>query len=127
MRRVPDPANRRVIRIELTDTGRSTLRALRSARRAAAEEILAPLTADQREVLGDLLSTLVDDPCRPHRRRRTDRTDRIELTRSQPEECRMPLLEPNPEPCAPPPPAAPRTTGSPATWHRAPPSRCAAT
>lgn len=62
VRRVPDPSNRRVIRIELTDTGRATLRALRSARRAAAEDILAPLTAEQREVLGSLLSTLVDGP-----------------------------------------------------------------
>ncbi|MFC8919075.1 MarR family transcriptional regulator [Streptomyces sp. WAC05374] len=60
VRRVPDPANRRVVRIELTDTGRDTLRQLRSARRAAAEDILAPLTADQREVLGGLLSALVD-------------------------------------------------------------------
>ncbi|MEU8684478.1 MarR family transcriptional regulator [Streptomyces sp. NPDC048611] len=66
VRRVPDPANRRVIRIELTDTGRATLRALRSARRAAAEEILAPLTAEQREVLGGLLSTLVDGTGSPH-------------------------------------------------------------
>ncbi|WP_406002221.1 MarR family winged helix-turn-helix transcriptional regulator [Streptomyces sp. NBC_00829] len=62
VRRAPDPTNRRVIRIELTDTGRATLRALRGARRAAAEDILAPLTADQREVLGGLLSTLVDGP-----------------------------------------------------------------
>ncbi|MEV3988337.1 MarR family transcriptional regulator [Streptomyces sp. NPDC049837] len=60
VRRVPDPANRRVVRIELTDTGRDTLRQLRSARRAAAEDILAPLTAEQREVLGGLLSALVD-------------------------------------------------------------------
>ncbi|MFE0190056.1 MarR family winged helix-turn-helix transcriptional regulator [Streptomyces sp. NPDC059008] len=66
VRRVPDPANRRVVRIELTDTGRATLRALRSARRAAAEEILAPLTAEQRQVLGGLLSTLVDGPGGPH-------------------------------------------------------------
>ena len=66
VRRVPDPDNRRVVRIELTDTGRSTLRALRSARRAAAEEILAPLTAEQREVLGELLSTLVDGPGSHH-------------------------------------------------------------
>jgi DNA-binding MarR family transcriptional regulator len=62
VRRVPDPSNRRVIRIELTDTGRATLRSLRTARRAAAEDLLAPLTADQREVLGGLLSTLVDGP-----------------------------------------------------------------
>lgn len=60
VRRVPDPTNRRVIRIELTDTGRATLKSLRHARRAAAEDILSPLTADQRELLGGLLSTLVD-------------------------------------------------------------------
>ncbi|MGW7468129.1 MarR family winged helix-turn-helix transcriptional regulator [Streptomyces xantholiticus] len=62
VRRVPDPTNRRVTRIELTDTGRTTLRTLRDARRAAAEDVLAPLTAEQREVLAGLLSTLVDSP-----------------------------------------------------------------
>ncbi|WP_030762246.1 MULTISPECIES: MarR family winged helix-turn-helix transcriptional regulator [unclassified Streptomyces] len=62
VRRAPDPANRRVIRIELTDTGRATLRRLRNARTDAAEEILAPLTADQREVLGGLLNALSDAP-----------------------------------------------------------------
>ncbi|MFI8893396.1 MarR family winged helix-turn-helix transcriptional regulator [Streptomyces paradoxus] len=60
VRRVPDPGNRRVIRIELTDDGRGALRELRAARRSAAEEILAPLTVDQREVLGGLLNTLID-------------------------------------------------------------------
>ncbi|MEU6353373.1 MarR family transcriptional regulator [Streptomyces sp. NPDC047072] len=60
VRRVPDPVNRRVIRIELTDDGMKTLRELRDVRRAAAEEILAPLSPAQREVLGDLLDTLVD-------------------------------------------------------------------
>ncbi|GAA3771896.1 MarR family winged helix-turn-helix transcriptional regulator [Streptomyces phyllanthi] len=60
VRRAPDPANRRVIRIEMTDEGRKALRELRGARRAAAEEILAPLTDEQREVLGALLDTLVD-------------------------------------------------------------------
>ncbi|MEV7544126.1 MarR family transcriptional regulator [Streptomyces sp. NPDC089915] len=62
VRRVPDPANRRVIRIELTETGRATLRRLRNARTDAAEEILAPLTAEQREVLGGLLNALADVP-----------------------------------------------------------------
>ncbi|MGN9794551.1 MarR family winged helix-turn-helix transcriptional regulator [Streptomyces sp. OZ13] len=62
VRRVPDPANRRVTRIELTDTGRATLRALRDARRAAAEDVLAPLTTEQRETLAGLLSALVDSP-----------------------------------------------------------------
>ncbi|MEW5632455.1 MarR family transcriptional regulator [Streptomyces hydrogenans] len=58
VRRVPDPSNRRVVRIKLTDEGRATLRELRSARRAAAEDILAPLTVEQREVLGGLLTAL---------------------------------------------------------------------
>ncbi|MFF7791601.1 MarR family transcriptional regulator [Streptomyces sp. NPDC007991] len=60
VRRVPDPANRRVIRIELTDDGRGALRELRAARRSAAEEILAPLTEEQRDALGGLLNTLID-------------------------------------------------------------------
>ncbi|MEU5535063.1 MarR family transcriptional regulator [Streptomyces sp. NPDC020362] len=60
VRRVPDPSNRRVTRIELTDEGRTTLRELRGARRSAAEEILAPLTEKERQVLGVLLDTLVD-------------------------------------------------------------------
>jgi DNA-binding MarR family transcriptional regulator len=60
VRRVPDPANRRVIRIELTDDGHKVLRELHDARRAAAEEILAPLADEQREVLGGLLDTLID-------------------------------------------------------------------
>ncbi|AZQ33087.1 MarR family transcriptional regulator [Streptomyces cyaneochromogenes] len=59
VRRVPDPTNRRVIRIELTDDGRAALRELHGARRSAAEEILAPLTDEQREVLGELLDTLI--------------------------------------------------------------------
>ncbi|MBT2407811.1 MULTISPECIES: MarR family winged helix-turn-helix transcriptional regulator [unclassified Streptomyces] len=62
VRRAPDPANRRVVRIELTETGRATLRRLRNARTEAAEEILAPLTAEQREVLGGLLNALTDAP-----------------------------------------------------------------
>ncbi|MFI9172724.1 MarR family winged helix-turn-helix transcriptional regulator [Streptomyces lincolnensis] len=60
VRRVPDPANRRVIRIELTDDGLKALRELHDVRRSAAEEILTPLTDAQREVLGGLLDTLVD-------------------------------------------------------------------
>lgn len=59
VRRVPDPTNRRVIRIELTDEGRGALRELHGARRSAAEEILAPLTDEQRDVLGELLDTLI--------------------------------------------------------------------
>jgi DNA-binding MarR family transcriptional regulator len=65
VRRVPDPTNRRVTRIELTDEGRATLRELRGARRSAAEEILAPLTEKERQALGVLLDTLIDgDPAK---------------------------------------------------------------
>ncbi|MEU8508961.1 MarR family transcriptional regulator [Streptomyces brevispora] len=60
VRRTPDPDSRRAVRIEITDEGIATLRSLRNGRRAAAEEILAPLTADQREVLGGLLTALVN-------------------------------------------------------------------
>ncbi|MEU6388299.1 MarR family transcriptional regulator [Streptomyces sp. NPDC046939] len=62
VRRVPDPTNRRVIRIELTERGRAALRELRSARRAAAEEILAPLDAAQRAQLTTLLNALFETP-----------------------------------------------------------------
>ncbi|MFE7172667.1 MarR family winged helix-turn-helix transcriptional regulator [Streptomyces sp. NPDC057616] len=69
VRRAPDPTNRRVIRIELTEDGRTALRALREARRTAAAEVLAPLTDEQREVLGGLLDTLVEQgmPVTGHR------------------------------------------------------------
>ncbi|MEV3930496.1 MULTISPECIES: MarR family winged helix-turn-helix transcriptional regulator [unclassified Streptomyces] len=67
VRRAPDPTNRRVVRIEITQEGRAVLRSMRDARKAAAEEILAPLTAEQREVLGGLLTALVDGM--PERRR----------------------------------------------------------
>ncbi|UFQ14010.1 MULTISPECIES: MarR family winged helix-turn-helix transcriptional regulator [Streptomyces] len=60
VRRVPDPTNRRVIRIQLTDAGLKTLGELRGARRAAAEDILAPLDTEQRAQLGGLLNALFD-------------------------------------------------------------------
>ncbi|EFL04051.1 MULTISPECIES: MarR family winged helix-turn-helix transcriptional regulator [unclassified Streptomyces] len=59
VRRVPDPGNRRVTRIELTDEGRETLEALRRARREAAQEVLSPLAPGQRAQLGELLELLV--------------------------------------------------------------------
>ncbi|MDH6623041.1 DNA-binding MarR family transcriptional regulator [Streptomyces sp. LBL] len=66
-RRMPDPTNRRVIRIELTDDGHKAVQELRRARVSAAEEILDPLTTVEREVLGGLLDALVDGA--PERRR----------------------------------------------------------
>ncbi len=66
VRRVPDSANRRVVRVELTDNGRAALEQLRAARRTAAEELLAPLGPEQRRQLGDLLAALVADPDSGH-------------------------------------------------------------
>jgi DNA-binding MarR family transcriptional regulator len=60
VRRAPDPTNRRVIRIELTDEGREVLNSLRGVRRSAAQEILAPLSDEQRAVLGGLLDVLLE-------------------------------------------------------------------
>lgn len=60
--RLPDPANRRVIRVRLTDRGDGVLHRLRAARRAAAEELLAPLDTAQRAQLGMLLAALAEEP-----------------------------------------------------------------
>jgi len=62
VRRAPDPANRRVVRIAVTDEGRSALEQLRDARRAAADEVLAPLDAAQRAQLDVLLTALDEAP-----------------------------------------------------------------
>ncbi|UNT00355.1 MarR family transcriptional regulator [Streptomyces tubbatahanensis] len=58
VRRSPDAANRRVTRIELTQGGSRALEELRQARRAAAQELLAPLTSAQRDELSSLLALL---------------------------------------------------------------------
>ncbi|MFD7920928.1 MarR family winged helix-turn-helix transcriptional regulator [Streptomyces sp. NPDC059740] len=57
--RRPDPANRRVVRIVLTEEGRAALNALRQARRDAAQEVLEPLSGPQRETLAGILSAVV--------------------------------------------------------------------
>jgi DNA-binding MarR family transcriptional regulator len=58
VRRVPDPHNRRVIRIELLEPGAQALRELRRARRSSAAELLAPLDDGQRAALTALLAVL---------------------------------------------------------------------
>ncbi|MFC4031429.1 MarR family winged helix-turn-helix transcriptional regulator [Streptomyces polygonati] len=64
VRRVPDPRNRRVIRIELRERGGEALLNLRRARRTAAAELLGPLSDAQRVELTALLSVL-DEPEHP--------------------------------------------------------------
>jgi len=70
VRRSPDPISRRSVLVSLTDEGRRLQEDLRSARRAAGEELLAALSTDQRKTLADLLAALAhDDPHDRHPRR----------------------------------------------------------
>jgi DNA-binding MarR family transcriptional regulator len=54
-----DPRNRRAIRLRLTERSRSYRDDMREARRRAAEDLFAPLTAEDRKALAQLL-TLID-------------------------------------------------------------------
>ena len=62
VRREIDPRNRRAIRLHLTDRGLSVRDDMREARRGAAEDLFAPLSADDRQALGRLLSLLDPEP-----------------------------------------------------------------
>jgi DNA-binding MarR family transcriptional regulator len=62
VRREIDPHNRRAIRLYLTDRGRAVREDMREARRSAAEDLFAPLSAGDRNALGDLLSLLDQEP-----------------------------------------------------------------
>ena len=59
VRRETDPRNRRAILLHLTERGSALRDDMRSARRSAAEELLAPLAAEDRRELARLL-TLMD-------------------------------------------------------------------
>ena len=58
VRREIDPHNRRAIRLHLTDRGVAVRDEMRDARRRAAEDLFAPLAAEDRKALGELLSLL---------------------------------------------------------------------
>ena len=58
VRRAADPANRRSTLIMLTPAGHAVRARLHEARRQAAEDLFAPLSARQRETLRDLLAEL---------------------------------------------------------------------
>ena len=76
VRREIDPRNRRAILLHLTERGAAVRDDLREARRRAAEDLFAPLPADDRKALGDLLTRVeAGIPCpadlaRPHSDRR---------------------------------------------------------
>ncbi|GAA1556233.1 MarR family transcriptional regulator [Actinomadura kijaniata] len=56
--RAPDPANRRSLLVRPTERGHDARVRMAEARRAAVEEVLAPLSADQRRALRDLLAVI---------------------------------------------------------------------
>jgi DNA-binding MarR family transcriptional regulator len=58
VRRETDPHNRRAIRLHLTGRGMAVREEMRQARRQAAEDLFAPLAAEDRKALGELLSLL---------------------------------------------------------------------
>jgi DNA-binding MarR family transcriptional regulator len=58
--RAVDPDNRRSVLVTLSEQGQRLQTAMADARTAAAEELLRPLTAAQRESLADLLARLTD-------------------------------------------------------------------
>ena len=62
VRREIDPHNRRAIRLHLTDRGLAVRDDMREARRRAAEDLFAPLTAGDRRALGELLGLLDREP-----------------------------------------------------------------
>ena len=58
VRREIDPRNRRAILLRLTDRGAAVRDDLREARRRAAEDLFAPLSAEDRKTLAGLLALL---------------------------------------------------------------------
>ncbi|MFD0683502.1 MarR family winged helix-turn-helix transcriptional regulator [Actinomadura fibrosa] len=56
--RTPDPANRRSLLVQPTGEGRAVRERLHGIRREAAREVLAPLSAEQRETLRELLAVI---------------------------------------------------------------------
>jgi len=68
VRREIDPSNRRAILLRLTDRGSAVRDELREARRRAAEDLFAPLSAEDRKTLAGLL-TLLDSSAEPEGRR----------------------------------------------------------
>ena len=56
-----DPRNRRAILLHLTDRGTAVRDDMREARRRAAEDLFAPLPAEDRKALAELLSRLDEE------------------------------------------------------------------
>jgi DNA-binding MarR family transcriptional regulator len=65
--RTPDPTNRRSLLVLPTEKGRATRAQMAAARREAVAELLAPLSAEQRETLRELLTVIDTRECSPAR------------------------------------------------------------
>ena len=61
VRRVPDPSDRRSVRAEITEQGRSRYEAGMEAMRAAEAELVGELALSDRDQLQDLLGRLASD------------------------------------------------------------------
>ena len=59
--RRPDPADRRSVRLGVTESGRGLLDRLRARREAKAEELFGRLTAAEQEELARILARVLDD------------------------------------------------------------------
>lgn len=59
--RRPDPTDRRVRIVELTDRGQEVLRGVREVMREHEEEIVAPLSAEERAQLHELLRRVAEE------------------------------------------------------------------
>jgi DNA-binding MarR family transcriptional regulator len=57
--RLPDPKDRRVVRVELTENGKATLQAISTFMLARVEQALSPLTPDEREMFIKLLNKVL--------------------------------------------------------------------
>jgi DNA-binding MarR family transcriptional regulator len=60
VRREIDPVNRRAILLHLTDRGKAVGNDMRAARRQAAEQLFAPLTPADRQLLAEILGRMND-------------------------------------------------------------------
>jgi len=58
--RLPDPKDRRVVRVELTETGKATYQAISTFMLARVEQALSPLSLSERQIFMELLNKVLN-------------------------------------------------------------------
>ncbi len=58
--RLPDPKDRRIVRVELTETGKATYQTISTFMLARVEQVLSPLTPAERKIFMDLLNKVLN-------------------------------------------------------------------